>query len=209
MAEALVDPLIHEKCLHPTGALLVWAGPTDQWEEGRWVSPYTRQPTKAKFWDVGQPLGGNTGGGGNASAAGGGNDAGRRANCAATGLARRWQNVGCDELNCALCHFPVAMNLSMRGLCAAETKIMDGYFDKFYFAHGFVSGKPHWRGLGKSHVFYIPETQSWRLESYYDRGRYAEYVVDDDNDPNNFFPTGRSVWRIKGTVTMRLVCLLL
>ena len=90
------------------------------------------------------------------------------------------------------------MNLSMRGLCAAETKVMDGYFDKFYFARGFVNGKPHWRGLGKSHVYYLPDSQTWRLESYYDRGRYAEYVVEnDDSDPHAFFPTGRSVWNIR------------
>jgi hypothetical protein len=92
------------------------------------------------------------------------------------------------------------MNLSLRGLCAAETKIMDGYFDKFYFAHGFVQGKPHWRGLGKSHIYYIPEAQTWRLESYYDRARYADYLVEDDNDPNAFFPTGRSMWRVKDGV---------
>ena len=201
LAEGLVDPAIHEKCLHPTGALLIWAGPTDEWAEGQWVSPYTRQPTKAKFWDVGQPVGngiGNaTAGAGNVTGGGGGaSDVGRRANCATTGLARRWQNTECGELNCALCHFPVAMNLSMRGLCAAETKLMDGYFDKFYFARGFINGQPHWRGLGKSHIFYLPEAQIWRLESYYDRSRYADYLAEDQDDPNGFYPTGRSKWTV-------------
>ena len=37
-------------------------------------------------------------------------------------LDRKWNDEPCDQLNCALCHFPVRMNLSMRGLCISETK---------------------------------------------------------------------------------------
>jgi len=87
------------------------------------------------------------------------------------------------------------MNLSMRGLCASETKIMEGFFDMFYFLKGFVNLKPHWRGLGKSHVYFRPRRQTWRLESYYDLQRYAEFAAEDSN-PYDYYPTGRSTWFI-------------
>ena len=32
---------------------------------------------------------------------------------------------------------------------------------------GFNNLKPHWRGLGKSHIFFIPKGKIWRLESFY------------------------------------------
>ncbi len=40
-------------------------------------------------------------------------------------LDRRWENADCLDRQCALCHFPILMNLSMRGLCPSETK--EGY----------------------------------------------------------------------------------
>ncbi len=40
-------------------------------------------------------------------------------------LDRRWENADCLDRQCALCHFPIRMNLSMRGLCPSETK--EGY----------------------------------------------------------------------------------
>ena len=196
IAEGIVNKDIHEKCIHASGSLIIWAGPTDEWEEGVWVNPYTREPTAASFWEVGEPSGGEG------------------ENCIRsiilhqssfllsfifyyfiltsfhvkiiiiifnikgriiihmymifllirTYIDRRMQNKGCEEANCALCHFPERMNLSMRGLCASETKIMEGFFDMFYFLKGFVNLKPHWRGLGKSHVYYRPRRQTWRLE---------------------------------------------
>ena len=27
--------------------------------------------------------------------------------------------------------------------------------------------KPHWRGLGKSHIFYLTALKKWKLESFY------------------------------------------
>ena len=175
IAEGMVNREIHEKCMHASGSLMIWAGPTDEWEEGTWVNPYTKEPTAAGFWQVGQPAGGTA------------------ENCIRTYIDRKWDNKGCEEKNCALCHFPVRMNLSMRGLCASETKIMEGYFDMFYFLKGFINLKPHWRGLGKSHVYYRPRRQTWRLESYYDIARYAEFAAEDSN-PYDYFPTGRSTW---------------
>ena len=32
---------------------------------------------------------------------------------------------------------------------------------------GFNNLKPHWRGLGKSHIFFIAKGKIWRLESFY------------------------------------------
>lgn len=177
IAESIVNKDIHEKCIHASGSLIIWAGPSDEWEEGVWVNPYTKDPTAGSFWEVGEPSGG-TG-----------------ENCIRTYIDRKWGNKGCDEANCALCYFPQRMNLSMRGLCASETKIMEGFFDMFYFLKGFVNLKPHWRGLGKSHVYFRPRRQTWRLESYYDLQRYAEFAAEDSN-PYDYYPTGRSTWFI-------------
>ena len=89
-------------------------------------------------------------------------------NCAKTNMDRKWKDAPCDERNCALCHFPSGMNITMRGLCGSETKIMEGFFDVSYFLKGFINLKPHWRGYGKSHIYFRPRRQVWRLESFYD-----------------------------------------
>lgn len=44
---------------------------------------------------------------------------------------------------------------------------MEGFFDTEYFIEGYKNLKPHWRGLGKSHIFYITKKKVWRLESFY------------------------------------------
>jgi len=177
IAENSVDKDIHEKCVHASGSLLIWAGPVDEWEEDVWVNPYTKEPVDAGFWLTGSPNGGTL------------------ENCARTHQDRRWQDMPCDQLNCAFCYFPVRMNLSIRGLCASETKLMEGYYDLFYFISGFVNLKPHWRGLGKSHIYFRPRRQTWRLESFYDTDRYAEFFADDTN-PYTYYPTGRTTWYI-------------
>ena len=99
---------------------------------------------------------------------------------------RRLQDKDCYENNCALCHFPTRMNLSIRGLCSSDTKVSEGYFDRFYFIQGYISDNPHWRGFGKSHIYYRPRRQVWRLESFYDLERYAEFFADDSNPYSKF-----------------------
>ena len=111
------------------------------------------------------------------------------------------------------------MNLSIRGLCSSDTKVSEGYFDLFYFIQGdvlfglcscwcyqlvsifpgFISDNPRWRGHGKSHVYYRPRRQVWRLESLYDLERYAEFFADDSN-PYDYFPTGRSIWKVNSGI---------
>ena len=119
LAEGLVLKETHDKCLHASGSLIIWGGPTDQWEEDVWMNPYTKEPVEASFWESGQPNGGPI------------------ENCIRTYQSRKWQDTDCEMKNCAFCHFPTRMNLSMRGLCPAETKLMEGYFDLFYFISGF------------------------------------------------------------------------
>jgi len=177
IAEGIVDKDVHEKCMHASGSLILWGGITDQWEEDNWVNPYTKETSGAAFWEAGSPNGGPA------------------ENCVRTYLDRRWKDVDCVERNCALCHFPSRMNLTFRGLCGSETKIMEGFFDTEYFIKGFVSLKPHWRGLGKSHVYFRPRRQTWRLESFYDLDKYAEFFAEDSN-PYDYWPTGRSTWNI-------------
>ena len=58
----------------------------------------------------------------------------------------------------------------------SDTKLMEGVFDTEYFIHGFWNLKPHWRGLGKSHIFFTPQTKSWRLESFYDTEKVS-YLI--------------------------------
>ena len=38
-AESIVDKDVHEKCMHASGALVIWGGMTDEWEEDVWVNP--------------------------------------------------------------------------------------------------------------------------------------------------------------------------
>ena len=33
-------------------------------------------------------------------------------------------------------------------------QVMEGFFDVYYFLKGFVNLKPHWRGFGKSHIYF-------------------------------------------------------
>ena len=52
VAESMVDPQTHEKCLHATGALILWAGITDEYEEALWVNPYTKEEVSTNLWMV-------------------------------------------------------------------------------------------------------------------------------------------------------------
>ena len=40
-------------------------------------------------------------------------------------------------------------------------------------------------------LFSRPRTYSWRIESYYDTEKYAEFAASDE-DPYQYFPTGSS-----------------
>ena len=93
-----------------------------------------------------------------------------------------------------MCQFREKMNLTMRGLCNGDTKLMEGFFDVVYFIQGFERQKAHWRGEGKSHIFYKRRTKSWRLESFYDSERFAELAAD-DSVPRAFYPLGRNIWK--------------
>ena len=41
----------------------------------------------------------------------------------------------------------------------ADIKLMEGFFDTEYFIEGYVNKQPHWRGLGKSHIYFIKKTK--------------------------------------------------
>jgi len=87
------------------------------------------------------------------------------------------------------------MNLTMRGLCSRDINKLDGFFDTEYFISGFQNLKPHWRGLGKSHIFFQPATKKWKLESYYAPEKYA-LLPADDTQPRSFYPLGRKTWYV-------------
>ena len=55
--------------------------------------------------------------------------------------------------------------------------------------------KPHWRGLGKSHIYFLPKRKVWRLESFYATEKYADLTAD-DTDPFAYYPLGRLNWKI-------------
>ena len=40
-----------------------------------------------------------------------------------------------------------------------DIKLMEGFFDTEYFIEGYVNKQPHWRGLGKSHIYFIKKTK--------------------------------------------------
>lgn len=182
IADSLKNKDIHEKCFAGSGALVIWTGLNDEEEEGVWVNPYTKDPMSVEgLWAPGKP------------------DGGRNRNCAKTDLGRKWKDATCDEGNCALCHFPNSINLTMRGLCGSEVKVMEGFFDLLYFIKDYVNLKPHWRGYGKSHIFFVPEKGVWRLESFYDTEKRAEFFATDEN-PYDYWPTGRSTWRINAGI---------
>ena len=84
------------------------------------------------------------------------------------------------------------MNLTMRGFCPGDIKTMEGSFDNQYFIDGYKNKKAHWRGLGKSHIYYLPLTKTWRLESFYETDQFA-LLAADDSVPRAFYPLGRSV----------------
>ena len=146
IAEGLVKGEYHEKCVHSSGSLIYWIGYTDQFEEGVWMNPYSKEPmTFEGNWEPGNPNGGAA------------------ENCARSYIDRKWQDKDCSERNCALCYFPYGMNLTMRGLCQSETNLMEGFFDTSYFVAGFNGGQPEWRGMGKSHIFYVKKYYQWKL----------------------------------------------
>ena len=58
-AEGLVKGEYHEKCVHSSGSLIYWLGYTDQFEEGVWMNPYSKEPmTFEGNWEPGNPNGG-------------------------------------------------------------------------------------------------------------------------------------------------------
>ena len=174
--ENIVIPDIHEKCLHASGALMVWVGATDEYMEGVWSDSTSKEPLKFDgFWQQGQPNGGTY------------------ENCARTYLDREWSDQPCETKFCNACSFTKRMNLTIRGLCPSDTKLMEGSFDMEYFISGFVQRKVHWRGLGKSHIYYVRAKKMWRLESFYDEDEKFAFLVADDSDPNAFYPLGRQV----------------
>ena len=73
-----------------------------------------------------------------------------------------------------------------------DIKTMEGSFDNQYFIDGYKNKKAHWRGLGKSHIYYLPLTKTWRLESLYETDQFA-LLAADDSVPRAFYPLGRSV----------------
>ena len=77
-----------------------------------------------------------------------------------------------------------------------DVKLMEGFFDTEYFIEGYVSMKPHWRGLGKSHIYFLPKRKVWRLESFYATEKYADLTAD-DTDPFAYYPLGRLNWKIE------------
>jgi len=178
IAESLIQGDIHERCVHASGNLIYWIGYTDQYEEGIWMDPYTKEAMAFDgFWDPGQPNGALL------------------ENCARSYINRRWQDVDCSTRNCALCNFPTGMNLTMRGLCPSETKLMEGFFDISYFVKSFYNRRPEWRGMGKSHVYFLPNSMEWVLESFYDEEKRATFRADDTRS-YSFYPTGRTNWRV-------------
>jgi len=178
VTESLVKTDIHERCMHASGNIVVWIGASDEWEEGVWVNPYTKELLGFDgFWETSYPNGGPT------------------QNCARSYIDRRWRDEYCDSSYCALCEFGNRMNLTLRGLCQQDVKLMEGFFDIEYFIHEFWNLKPHWRGLGKSHIMYQPKTKVWRLESFYETEKYADLTAD-DTVPQGFYPLGRKTWVI-------------
>jgi len=181
IAENLVQEQ-HEKCVHSSGSLMYWIGYTDQYEEGVWMNPYSKEPIAFEGnWEPGNPNGGAA------------------ENCARTYIDRKWQDKDCSERNCALCYFPDGMNLTMRGLCQSETNLMEGFFDTVYFVYDFLNGKPEWRGLGKSHIYFMPKKLQWKIESFYDDSKYATFAADDTRS-YTFYPTGRTTWKINSGI---------
>merc|ERR1712016_535665 len=72
-----------------------------------------------------------------------------------------------------------------------------------YFIDGFVQNKAHWRGLGKSHIYYVKPLKSWKLESFYDpETKYAVFAAD-DSSPSGFYPLGRSEWKINAGICQK------
>ena len=92
-------------------------------------------------------------------------------------------------------NFIFSVNIINICLLLSDVKLMEGFFDTEYFIEDYVNKKPHWRGLGKSHIFFLPKTKVWRLESFYATEKYAELPAD-DTDPYAFYPLGRLNWKI-------------
>lgn len=104
--------------------------------------------------------------------------------------------------SCSACKFDMRINLTMRGFCLSETKLMEGFFDSEYFIEGFINEKAHWRGPGKSHIYYIKSDKTWRLESLYDVERYAE-LTSEDSIPTAFYPIGRKEWKVSSGICLK------
>ena len=106
-------------------------------------------------------------------------------------MPREWNDEACEGRFCSACSFTKRMNLTIRGLCPSDTKLMEGNFDSEYFIDGFRQNKAHWRGLGKSHIYYVKLKKQWKLESFYDEDEKFAVLVADESDPRAFYPLGR------------------
>ena len=209
--ENIVVPEIHEKCLHASGALMVWVGVTDAYNVNIRQTEGVIHSRSFKFkYLSGRSLGRLNNEGCSC--------VGRTLDVRTTQrrnirqlcedpfrqvsrtferklgqikAIREWNDEACEGRFCSACSFSKRMNLTIRGLCPSDTKLMEGNFDSEYFIDGFRNNKAHWRGLGKSHIYYIKERKQWKLESFYDEDVKFAVLVADDSDPYAFYPLGR------------------
>jgi hypothetical protein len=74
----------------------------------------------------------------------------------------RHEHLNCDlTFPCGHCDLPKNNFLMLKGLCNEE----DSPFDQQYYVYSTISGRPYFRGIMKSHIFFQSKTQRWLLQS--------------------------------------------
>lgn len=83
----------------------------------------------------------------------------------------------CALPRCGACLVPAGTTYTLKGLCAVS--LSSRAFDTEFYPFGSLGGRPYFRGLANSHLYFDPASDSWRLQSL----RYpGEYLLHPSSD---------------------------
>ena len=107
------------------------------------------------------------------------------------------ETVDCSRLlACGVCLLPRNNNrLRLKGLCKENTDVEYEY-DIDYYIYGQKNGKPHFRGLMNSEMYFDLETNRWRLQSM---RKPHKFLIMENKNPK-VLPIGTHNWEIGSDV---------
>ena len=92
---------------------------------------------------------------------------------------------------CGICYLKPYTRIKLKGLCSDEElkEQKKEWFDTDYYIYGVRNGKPHFRGVRNSHIFFDSSVGVWKLQSFRQPHRHAHLST------VGLLPLGTHTWR--------------